>query len=315
MLRRLYTVLFLLFLSVSAFGQNIDGLWRGTFVMYLYNVYEVEMNLKRLPNEVFTANMKITNGHYKGEYNISGNICNKTNLEITAIFLLTENGSSNWVDCLNGTFDLSDVEQVLSFTDTWQVSQTQKGNYAACKVKFVQNDMFQCLRSAYLRKQNYTETVNAFDNLWDKYDKLKEEKSPKQEETYIVKKNEEKEPVIEIKESPFKDREVFVKNEIYVVNKTVVIEYWDRYNFDNDSISLYLNDRPILENVLLTKTKESITVNLEDGVNYLILHALNTGNEPPNTASITIKDGKKIQNVMLYSDLIKSGSLKIILNQ
>lgn len=302
-------------MALSSKSQNIEGLWRGTFVMYLYNIYEVEMNIKQLPYNIFTADLKITNGHYKGEYNVSGNICNKRNLEITAIFLINENGGSNWIDCLNGTFDLSDDELTLSFTDTWKVNQEQKDRFAACKVKFIQGDMFQCLRSAFLRKQHYDKVADNFSKLWTEKEKLEKENPKKLQETYIVEKNEAKEPVIEKKDDLFKDREVIVKSEIEVVNKSITIEYWDRYNFDGDSISLFLNDKPVLENVLLTKTKESVTVVLQNGVNYLVLHAINLGTEPPNTASITIKDGKKIQNIMLYSDLQKSGSLKIVLNK
>jgi uncharacterized protein YozE (UPF0346 family) len=311
MLKKIFIICFTL-LSFHSFTQNIEGLWRGTFVMYLHNTYEVEMDLKKLPSNIFTAKLRITNGFYKGEYSISGNICNNSNLEITAIFLLKENGGSNWVDCLNGTLDLNENETILSFVDTWK--EKSNNNYANCKVKFIQSDMFQCLRSAYLYKANYEQMANVFDNLWDKYDKLKKEQPTKIVETYIVEKNEEKMPIIETA-NPLKDREVNVKNEVFVSSKNITIEYWDKYTFDYDSISLYLNDKPILENVLLTKTKQVISIEIEKGNNYLILHALNLGLEPPNTASITIKDGKKIQNVMLYSDLSKSGALKIVLKE
>lgn len=308
----LFPLLVCFFFNLNA--QNIDGLWRGTFVMYLHNTYEVEMDLKRLPSNVFTAKLRITNGYYKGEYSVSGNICGNKSLEITAIFLLKENGGSNWVDCLNGTLDLSENETVLSFVDTWKEQSKADDNFTSCKVKFFQSDMFQCLRSAYLYKANYEQMVNAFDNLWTKYEKLEKEKSPKVVETYIVEKNEEKMPVIE-NADPLKEREVVVKNEVYVSSRNIIIEYWDKYNFDYDSISLYLNNKPVLENALLTKTKQTISIQVENGTNYLVLHALNLGVEPPNTASITIKDGKKIQNVMLYSDLAKSGALKIILKE
>ena len=313
-LKKIAFVLVLLVSTIFAHSQNIDGLWRGTIIMYVYDVYMAEMNLKKMPNETFTANLKITNGFYKGEFNISGNVCNRVNLEITAIILLKENESSNWIDCLNGTLDLSEGENILSFTDTWRQTLEMQKNYAACKVKFIQKDMFQCLRSAYLVKQNYDIYTNAFDDLWNKHDRLEQEAPQKNKETYIVEKKEEKEPIIE-KKLPFKNRDVVVKSEIQVSNKEITIEYWDKYNFDGDSISLYLNDRPILENVLLTKIKSSVVVQLDKKNNYLTLHALNLGKEPPNTAAITVKDGKKIQNIMLYSDLEKSGTLKIVLKE
>jgi len=39
----LFPLLVCFFFNLNA--QNIDGLWRGTFVMYLHNTYEVEMDL------------------------------------------------------------------------------------------------------------------------------------------------------------------------------------------------------------------------------------------------------------------------------
>jgi len=108
---------------------------------------------------------------------------------------------------------------------------------------------------------------------------------------------------------------VYVKDEIEVSSKDITIEYWDRYNEDGDSISLYLNNKPVLENTLLTKIKKSFTIHLDEKVNYLVLHAINTGTEPPNTASVTVKDGKKIQNVSLTSNLRTSGALKITLKE
>ena len=95
----------------------------------------------------------------------------------------------------------------------------------------------------------------------------------------------------------------------------ITIEYWDRYNEDGDSINLYLNKKPILQNVLLAKAKKVLSIHLEKTKNYLVLDAINLGKEPPNTASITVKDGKKIQNVSLTSTMKTSGALKITLKK
>ena len=133
-------------------------------------------------------------------------------------------------------------------------------------------------------------------------------------ETKIVAKNEDRAPVIDTFEQ-VKLRPVYVKDEIEVSSADITIEYWDRYNEDGDSINLYLNKKPILQNVLLTKTKKVLNVHLDKVKNYLVLDAINLGKEPPNTASITVKDGKKIQNVSLTSTMKTSGALKITLKK
>ncbi len=311
-------LLYLLIISscyFNATAQDINGVWTGNFIQYIHNTYDVEMRIEKLsPGNIFSAKLRITDGYYFGEYNVSGFICNQKFLEITTIVLIKENQTGNWVDCLNGTFDLNDDETELTFTDTW-LNQDQKNN--ACKVKYIQKDMFQCLRSAYLHKAKYLEEVAEFDKMWNENTQKPTKDSMKvapKTETKLVAKNEDRAPVIDTAKS-VKQRPVYVKDEIEVSSKDITIEYWDRYNEDGDSISLYLNNKPVLENTLLTKIKKSFTIHLDEKVNYLVLHAINTGTEPPNTASVTVKDGKKIQNVSLTSNLRTSGALKITLKE
>lgn len=367
-----FLALFAWCFAFPAKGQDIDGVWTGNFIQYIHNTYDVQLTVEKLaPGNIFSARLRITDSYYFGEYNVSGYICNKKNLEISTIVLLRESGPSNWIDCLNGTFDLNDDETELTFTDTW-LQQDQKNN--ACKVKYIQKDMFQCLRSAYLHKAKYKSEVAEFEKIWNKVtitknlnkDALEEmlantkpaekktdsakivkplpvaagpkdtiqlvaqhNKEVAQEknenigekveelnksETKIVAKNEDRAPVIDTFEE-IKLRKVLVKDEIEVSNADITIEYWDRYTEDGDSVNLYLNKKPILQNVLLTKAKKVITVHLEKTKNYLVLDAINLGKEPPNTASITVKDGKKIQNVSLTSTMKTSGALKITLRK
>ncbi len=349
MIKRLvYLLLFFTLTSITnpsslLKAQDIDGVWVGNFIEYVHNSYDVQLSVQKLPpGDIFNARLKITNGFYFGEYNVSGYICSKKFLEITTIVLIRETESSNWIDCLNGTFDLNEDDTEMTFTDTWLLKD-QKNN--ACKVKYIQKDMFQCLRSAYLRKPKYSDAVTAFNKIWDQYgnkpkpldataslpkspEKIPEKSAepvatdtvvsqadaevankPKSE-TKLVAKKEDRAQVIDTFEN-VKMRPVVVKDEIEVTNPDITIEYWDRYNEDGDSVNVYLNKVPILENVLLTKSKKSLKVHLDKTQNYLVLHALNVGTEPPNTASVTVFDGKKMQNVSLTSDMKKSGALKI----
>ncbi|HUM51632.1 MAG TPA: hypothetical protein PK431_07430 [Chitinophagales bacterium] len=358
-MKKLFLVLFL-FGTLTSFSQDIEGKWFGTFIQYIHNSYDVEMDLQKMPGEIFSAQLKITDGDYYGQYQVSGNICNKKYLEITAIFLMKENGGNNWIDCLNGVWDLNEDENELTFTDTWLQSEIKKNN---CKVRYFQKEMFACLRSSYLHKVMYSDMTAEFDQNWKDYEQktkkpetpktdltkiitpdelavaktntsklvtietttttsvpeiVKEDKSvptetPKPEqktETQITAKNEDRAPIVDTFEQ-VKMRPVYVKDEIEVSSPDIVIEYWDRYTEDGDSINLYINKKPILQNQLLTKIKKSISVHLEKEKNYLVLDAINLGKEPPNTASITIKDGKKIQNVSLTSTMKTSGALKI----
>lgn len=349
MVKKHFTYIFFIltfFCCSNIKAQDVNGVWVGNFIQYIHNTYDVKMEVEKLPpGNIFSAKLYITDGYYFGQYNISGYICNQKNLEITTIVLIKENENGSWVDCLNGTFDLNDDETILTFTDTW-LDKTSKNN--ACKVKYIQKDMFQCLRSAYLHKAKYLESIASFDRLWKENEPrlksvettketptiaVKSEKTKtdtiveiktepiaavptknKKSETKIVSKNEDRAPVIDTFEQ-VKLKPVYVKDIVEVSSADIIIEYWDRYTEDGDSINLYINNKPVLQNQLLTKAKKSITVHLEKTKNYLVLDAINIGTEPPNTASITIKDGKKIQNVSLTSTMQTSGALKIIVKK
>lgn len=333
------------------FSQNVSGLWKGKFLMYPNNSFDVEMNIANLSKNTFTAKLNIYNEKYKGEYTLSGSICNYNQLEITAIILIKENGPSNWVDCLNGTLLLNGNYTYLSFNDSLKSLFKNNQKYSTCKVKFVQHDMFQCLKSANLYKLSSPPPVSvssAFDALWNKFEKqpnktaetpkkepepeVKIEPAPKEPEIIVKTEPIEKNEIVEIKkeaepilikkieppkiepkvDTQFADRERVVLSEIKVANRTILIEYWDKFNFDYDSISIYLNDEPVLENVLVRTEKQKLSLVMENGSNYLVIHALNLGREPPNTSAVNITDGKKVYKLTLYSDLTKSGTVKIV---
>lgn len=102
-----------------------------------------------------------------------------------------------------------------------------------------------------------------------------------------------------------------VQESVTVNSNIVTLTVWDKNRVDGDEISLYLNEELILDNYTVTKTKKEITLNLKPGKNILVMHALNLGRVPPNTAALKINDGSVNKNIVLISDLKKSGALEI----
>lgn len=109
----------------------------------------------------------------------------------------------------------------------------------------------------------------------------------------------------------FNDRKVKVQESINLGDSAVMAEVWDKGIVDGDKISLYLNGTELLHNFTVGKIKKEIVLHLNPGKNYLILHALNLGRIPPNTAAIDINDGFKTTHIVLNSDLKRSGALEI----
>jgi hypothetical protein len=102
-----------------------------------------------------------------------------------------------------------------------------------------------------------------------------------------------------------------VQESITVNSENITVTVWDKNRVDGDEISLYLNEELILEKYTVSKTKKEIVLHLKPGKNILVMHALNLGRVPPNTAALKINDGSINKNVVLVSDLKKSGALEI----
>ncbi len=99
---------------------------------------------------------------------------------------------------------------------------------------------------------------------------------------------------------------------VRVKSKNIEFLVWDNQRPDGDIISVNLNGKWILENFTLKTQKHSIEVELNRGKNYVILFAHNEGTEPPNTASIAIKDGTVEKLLTLKSTLKTNAALNIV---
>jgi hypothetical protein len=119
-------------------------------------------------------------------------------------------------------------------------------------------------------------------------------------------------PIVhQVKPHKLLDRKVKVQEKIEVSDSTVMAEIWDKGIVDGDRISLYLNNVEILHDFTVGKHKKEIVLHLTPGKNYLILHALNLGRIPPNTAAIDIGDNGSEKQIILNSNLSISGALEI----
>lgn len=107
-------------------------------------------------------------------------------------------------------------------------------------------------------------------------------------------------------------REVKVKKEFILSQKTLQIEIWDNDQEDGDMVSIMLNNRWILRGVKVTKNKMKIEIPLIEGENKLVFHADNLGTSPPNTAALSFNDGMDYQTIILNSNFDKSEAVRII---
>lgn len=106
-------------------------------------------------------------------------------------------------------------------------------------------------------------------------------------------------------------RNIKIARTIKVSKPQIRLKVWDNGSVDGDRITVFLNEKQLLHNFRVSKTKRSIPVNLNKSTNFLILHAENLGNISPNTVAVSIDDGTKEQVLILSSDLEESGAVMI----
>jgi hypothetical protein len=98
-----------------------------------------------------------------------------------------------------------------------------------------------------------------------------------------------------------------------VVEPVVKIEIYDNGVIDNDSISLFFNNKLVLPKTMLSHEPITLTLPLDAlrEYNELSMFAENMGTIPPNTAIMILYDGKVRHEIGLSSDLEKSATIRL----
>lgn len=117
------------------------------------------------------------------------------------------------------------------------------------------------------------------------------------------------EPYVEV----LKERENKLATKIFVDSKEVYIEFYDNGEIDNDSISVFLDNKLIIDNQRLSTRPIKLNLRFDDINSFyeIITVAENLGDIPPNTALMVINYGRKRQEVFLTSDDKKNAKVII----
>jgi archaellum component FlaF (FlaF/FlaG flagellin family) len=111
----------------------------------------------------------------------------------------------------------------------------------------------------------------------------------------------------------FKQREKEVAQELIINSDSINVDFYDNGEVDGDSISVFLNDKLIAFNRILTTKSVHFDIPLDSTkeVNEITMFADNLGAIPPNTALMVVNDGKKRYEIRLTSNLEKSATIKL----
>jgi hypothetical protein len=111
----------------------------------------------------------------------------------------------------------------------------------------------------------------------------------------------------------FAKRKTIYSTEIEVESDSVRISFYDNGDIDGDSISVFVNNQPVLVKQELTSRALNIYIKLDStrAVNEITMFAENLGKYPPNTALMLVTDGVNRHEVYLSSSLTQNAGVKI----
>lgn len=111
----------------------------------------------------------------------------------------------------------------------------------------------------------------------------------------------------------FEKRKNIYSKDIVVTSDSVRVSFYDNGEIDGDSISVFLNNQPILMKQELAATALNIYIVLDKAkeINELSMFAENLGKYPPNTALMVLFDGNQRQEVYLSSSLSQNATIRI----
>ena len=106
------------------------------------------------------------------------------------------------------------------------------------------------------------------------------------------------------------------KNDKLAINwhsNECIFELWDGEKEDHDMVTIYVNNKKILENFTIKKEKKIIVIPFDENECAIKIEAENEGDYPPNTATIVLKDDSTYTS--LVSNLKQGESTSIILTK
>ncbi|MEO8584510.1 MAG: hypothetical protein ABI415_11970 [Flavitalea sp.] len=296
-----------LVLFFNAPAQNISGSWYGKAdVMIAGNSsnYLTEMVLKQKGNEVegvFGYYFKDAYQSFfvRGIYNRSTRQVLIKDLPLLFYASATKNG----------------IECPMSFSGTLMVSQigsTIKGNfYTDPKYKYTCPD----LRVSMVMDESERNQDSVLKNTiaGKKFWKPQEEDVVVMAKTYADSATADTVNTNKSLTDAFGKRHNIYEKDIVVYDDSILVSFYDNGDIDDDTISVFLNKKPVLIKRGLTSRALNIYISLDPSieVNELSMFAENLGKYPPNTALMVVSDGKMRYDVYLSASLTQNASIRL----
>lgn len=111
----------------------------------------------------------------------------------------------------------------------------------------------------------------------------------------------------------FSKRNTIYEKDIIVYDDSILVSFYDNGDVDDDTISVFLNKKPVLIRRGLSARALNIYIGLDStrDVHELSMFADNLGKFPPNTALMVISDRQKRYELYLSASLKQNASIRL----
>ncbi len=339
-----------LFLPLTGVAQDITGIWRGYFITEGGDQYKYELQIDQTPgSRISGVSYSYLDTRFYGKATLSGNFTKATKAaliqEIKTVEVKMAGGSVACIMKCSFEYTRSGREEFLegTFTSMYEKTDESQGtkrgaNCGGGKVilrKVPTSDFYiepflrdkTVKRDTVARKPQITKAQNK-PVTKPQTKPIVTNKPPANNQTITKTVDEPKKDTVKRNTTPViveKPREIKITipettrsrtNElvrtVIVTNDQISVRLYDNGEIDGDTISVYMNGKPVISNKGLSTTP--ITLNLkmdENNQEYiLVMVAENLGRIPPNTSLMIVQDGDKRYTVSITSTEQKNAMVR-----
>lgn len=95
-------------------------------------------------------------------------------------------------------------------------------------------------------------------------------------------------------------------------SEELIMEIWDGENVDQDEIAIYVNDRKLLDRIVIKRERKKLVVPLQPGENTIKVVALREGSIAPCTANLLLSDSETQTYLSAFLKVNESSTITLV---
>ena len=339
-------------MPLAAFSQNLTGIWRGNFMAKMGDEYRFELQIEQTKsNRISGVSYSYLDTRFYGKATLTGSFTKTSNSaliqEIKTVEVKMSQGSTACIMKCLFTYTKSGKEEFLegTYTSTFEKSDPAYGvrRGADCgggRIYLRKVPTSDFYIEPFLRNKSKPKELDST----EKKSTVKTQQNP-QNKPVTTKRNPtrtnspvtRKQPVNKQGKDTIKKQipdKIVIEKQIYqpkinvpsntrsrqnelvqtvtVTSEEIYVRLYDNGEIDGDTISVYLDGKPIVNNKGLSTVPITVPLKMDDEnpEHTLVMVAENLGRIPPNTSLMIVQDGDKRYQVAITSTEQKNAMVR-----